>query len=77
MGSANVLGNTRSCRETNSHSQVAQAGLRKHRKIMQIIKGPFQNEKLWRMEAGLHAATMSFAADAGAGGGASSSHRPG
>lgn len=78
MDSANVLRNTRRCRETNSHTQIVQAGLRKHLKIMQMIKGPSQNEKLSGMEAGLHVAKISCAAeDVGAGGGPSSSHHPG
>lgn len=67
MDSANVLRNMQRCGETNSHTQIAQAGLRKHLKIMQIIKGPSQNEKLSRMEAVSHATKISFAAeDAGA-----------
>lgn len=64
MNSANVLRNTQCCRETNSHTQITQAGLRKHLKIMQIIKGPSQNEKLSRMEAVSQAAKI-FAAGAG------------
>lgn len=42
MDSGNVLRDTQFHGETNSHAQITQAGLRKHLKIVMIIKAPSQ-----------------------------------
>lgn len=49
MDSGNVLRNMQFCGETNSHTQISQAGLRKHLKNVLIIKAPSQNERLFHL----------------------------